>query len=121
MTTYFIDLRADSSGGNPVADAGSVVVRSNDEIYPVRALDAALAEAIHGRDILLGTHGFHVNRENGIENLHHWNSWLAGDPRCYFVGVLWPGDSKWLPFLGYPLGGGGALKRGKLIGGFSSG
>src|SRR5215475_12602234 len=115
MPTYFIDLRADSSGGNPVPDVGSVVVRSNDEIYPVRPLDSALADAIHGRNVLLGTHGFHVNREGGIENLHHWNSWLAADPNCYFVGVLWPGDSKWLPFIDYPLEGDEAIKSGKLL------
>jgi Alpha/beta hydrolase of unknown function (DUF900) len=113
--TYFIDLRADSSGGNPVANAGSVVIRSNDEMYPVRSLDSELANAIQGRNVLLGTHGFHVNREGGIENLHHWNSWLLTNPDCFFVGVLWPGDSKWVPFIDYPIEGDEAIKSGKLL------
>src|ERR1700742_4928927 len=113
--TYFIDLRASPSGGNPVADVDDVVVRSHDQKDPSRPLDSALAAAIQGRNVLLATHGFHVNRNDGIDNLHHWNSWLLADPNCYFVGVLWPGDSKWIPFLDYPVEGDEAIKSGKLL------
>jgi hypothetical protein len=115
--TYFIDLRADSSGGNPVGDLGGIVIRTDDQQNPNPAypLDSALLAAIHGRDILLGTHGFHVNRANGIDYLSHWTEWLQLGPNGVFVGVLWPGDSSWLPFIDYPVEGNEALKSGQLL------
>ena len=115
--TYFIDLRADASGGNPVATVDAVVIRSDQQRNPTptQPLDGDLANAIQGRNVLLGTHGFHVNRNDGIDNLHHWNEWISADPNCYFVGVLWPGDSKWIPFLDYPVEGDEAIKSGRLL------
>ena len=70
--TYFIDLRADSAGGNPVASAMDVVVRTDQQRNPnpAQPLDATLVQAVQGRDVLLGTHGFHVNRDNGIDNAY---------------------------------------------------
>ena len=115
--TYFIDVRADSAGGNPVADAGSVVVRTDTQQNPnpSRPLDPQLKQAVQGRDVLLGTHGFHVNRAAGISNLSHWSEWLELGPNGYFVGVLWPGDSRWLPFVDYPLEGDEAIKSGRVL------
>jgi len=99
--TYFIDLRADSAGGNPVHDAGSVVVRTDAQRdpNPARPLAPDLIQAVQGRDVLLGTHGFHVNRNDGIDNLSHWTEWLQLGANGYFAGVLWPGDSRWVPFI----------------------
>jgi len=118
MTTYFIDLRADSVGGNPVTDPGDIVIRSDIEQNPnpARPLDASLLQAIQGRDVLLGTHGFHVSRANGIANLSHWNEWFDLGPNGLFVGVLWPGDSRWVPFIDYPFEGDEAIKSGQLLG-----
>lgn len=115
--TYFIDLRADSKGGNPVADANSVVVRadSNPNPNPSHPLAPALVEAIQGRDVLLGTHGFNVNRGDGIYNLSHWAQWLNLGSNGFFVGVLWPGDSRWLPVVDYPIEGNEAIKSGRLL------
>jgi hypothetical protein len=115
--TYFIDLRADSAGGNPVADASGVVMRTDTQPdpNPSRALDAELATAVQGRDVLLGTHGFHVNRATGIDNLARWNKWLQLGSNGFFVGVLWPGDSRWLPFIDYPLEGDEAIKSGRVM------
>lgn len=117
MTTFFIDLRADSAGGNPVADTGGIVIRSDAEPNPnpARPLEAALLQAIQGRDVLLGTHGFHVNRADGIENLSHWTEWLDLGPNGLFVGVLWAGDSRWVPFVDYPIEGDEAIKSGQLL------
>jgi hypothetical protein len=115
--TYFIDLRADSAGGNPAADVNGVVVRKDTQPdpNPSRPLDRELAQAVQGRDVLLGTHGFHVNRRDGISNLACWNKWLQLGDNGIFVGVLWPGDSRWLPFLDYPLEGDEAIKSGRLL------
>jgi hypothetical protein len=115
--TYFIDLRADSAGGNPVADIGSIVVRSEEQPNPNPStpLTPTLIQAIQGRDVLLGTHGFHVNRADGIDNLSHWSEWLRLGGNGFFVGVLWPGDARWVPFIDYPIEGDEAIKSGQLL------
>ena len=115
--TYFIDLRADSRGGNPVAGVSDIVIRSDAEPNPnpSASLAPALIQAVHGRDVLLGTHGFHVNRADGIANLGHWTEWLELGPNGLFVGVLWPGDARWLPFIDYPIEGNEAIKSGQLL------
>jgi hypothetical protein len=115
--TYFIDLRADSAGGNPVATVDDVVIRTDAEPdpNPSTSLGPELIQSIQGRDVLLGTHGFHVNRANGIANLSHWNQWLQLGPNGFFVGVLWPGDSRWIPFIDYPVEGDEAITSGQLL------
>lgn len=115
--TYFIDLRADSAGGNPVASYNDAVIRTDVQPNPNPAypLNSALVQAIQGRDVLLGTHGFHVNRANGIDNLSHWTEWLQLGANGFFVGVLWPGDARWVPFIDYPIEGNEAIKSGKLL------
>jgi hypothetical protein len=112
--TYFIDLRADDRGGNPVADVSDIRVHS----YPVASTnaEAELLTAAAGRDLLLATHGFHVNRPDGMERLTHWNKWIVPGPSGFFAGVLWPGDSKWVPFLDYPAEGNEAIRSGELLG-----
>lgn len=118
--TYFIDVRAESAGGSPVATSNDVVVRSDTQPSPNPSspLSRALIEAIQGRDVLLGTHGFHVNRTDGISNLSHWNEWLNLGANGYFVGVLWPGDSRWVPFIDYPVEGDEAIQSGRLLADF---
>jgi hypothetical protein len=115
--TYFIDLRADSAGGNPVADASGVVIRKDtkQDPNPSQPLDAELVQAVQGRDVLLGTHGFHVNRANGISTLSQWNGWLQLGNNGFFVGVLWPGDSRWVPFIDYPVEGDEAIRSGRVL------
>lgn len=114
---YFIDLRADSAGGNPVADVSDIVVRSDDQPNPNPSapLGPALIQAVRGRDVLLGTHGFHVNRADGISNLAHWTEWLGLGANGFFAGVLWPGDARWIPFIDYPVEGNEAIKSGQLL------
>jgi len=115
--TYFIDVRADSAGGNPVADVSGVVIRKDMQPNPnpSQPLDAELVQAVQGRDVLLGTHGFHVNRATGISNLSHWNEWLRLGDNGFFVGVLWPGDSRWVPFIDYPFEGDEAIRSGRVL------
>ncbi len=118
--TYFIDLRSDSAGGNPVSGVNDVVVRTDAQPNPnpSHPLAPELIQAIQGRDVLLGTHGFHVNRADGISNLTHWNKWLGLGDNGFFVGVLWPGDARWIPFIDYPIEGNEAIKSGQLLAGY---
>jgi hypothetical protein len=59
-----------------------------------------------------------VNRADGISNLSHWSEWLRLGDNGFFVGVLWPGDSRWIPFLDYPAEGNEAIKSGHLLAGY---
>lgn len=114
---YFIDLRADSGGGNPVAGVSDIVVRTDAQPNPSpsNSLEPSLVQAIQGRDVLLGTHGFHVNRADGISNLSHWSEWLRLGANGFFVGILWPGDARWIPYIDYPIEGNEAIKSGHLL------
>jgi hypothetical protein len=115
--TYFIDVRAEARGGSPVADVDGVVIRTDVEPNPnpAQPLDAELAQAVQGRDVLLGTHGFHVDRAHGIDYLSHWSEWLKLGDNGFFVGVLWPGDSRWVPYIDYPVEGDEAIKSGRVL------
>jgi hypothetical protein len=117
--TYFIDVRALGAGGSPVADATSVVIRTDTQPDPTPSptppLEIALVQAVQGRDVLLGTHGFHVDRAHGISYLSHWQEWLQLGDNGFFVGVLWPGDARWVPFIDYPVEGDEAIKSGQIL------
>ena len=115
MSVYFIDVRADGQGGVPVASAEDVMVRSDQNRTPQGTLLAELQSAVLGKDVLFGTHGFHVNRDNGMDDLTHWTKWLQLGPNGVFVGVLWPGDSRWVPYVDYPVEGDDAIQSGKLL------
>lgn len=107
--TWFLDLRATEAGGHPAA---SVSVRRDTLLCRD---DAALRAAVQGRDVLIGTHGFNVNRKDGIASLTAWSSLLDLGPNGCFVGVLWPGDSRWLPVVDYPVEGGEAMDSARLL------
>jgi Alpha/beta hydrolase of unknown function (DUF900) len=107
--TWFLDLRADGAGGNP---AREVTVRQDTDI--LFNLDAFL-EKVRGRDVLLGTHGFNVNRHDGIRSLTAWSDLLQLGDSALFIGVLWPGDSRWAPVVDYPFEGGEARDSGRLL------
>ena len=109
---YFIDLRASSSGGIPaeqatVWDQGSRLVMPQD-----------FGAQFSGKNVLLVTHGFNVNRSNGIASLTWWSTKCQLPSSFVMVGVLWPGDSKYVPLLDYPGEGSEAIKSGKLLADF---
>lgn len=107
--TWFLDLRADSAGGIP---ASEVTIRQNaNSRFGVNEL----INAIRGRDVLLGTHGFNVNRKSGIEALSGWEKLLNLGENTLFIGVLWPGDSRWAPIVDYPFEGDEAIASGRLL------
>ena len=113
--TYFIDLRADDKGGNPVSDVQDIFVRSDTNRTPKSSMDADLRQAIQAKDVLLGTHGFNVNRKDGIDHLSYWTKWLNLGANGYFAAVLWPGDARWIPVIDYPVEDREAIKSGKLL------
>lgn len=108
--TYFLDLRAESYGGSPASD---VTVKKGDQMTDV----AELVDLARGRDVLLGTHGFNVDRDNGIASLTNWESKLQLGS-ALFIGILWPGDAKLPIFIDYPFEGDEAIRSGKLLGPF---
>lgn len=81
--TWYLDLRADNAGGNPA--------RGEDDYIHFDAQE--LVSAIRGKYVLLVTHGFNVNRLEGIDSLSKWAGLLNFDADSIFVGVLWPGGT----------------------------
>jgi len=100
-----------------VATVDDIAVRTDANPNPTSPtqLLSTLAKAIHGKDVLFGTHGFHVDRPNGIADLSHWTEWLQLGTNGFFIGVLWPGDSRWVPFVDYPVEGDEAIRSGQLL------
>jgi Alpha/beta hydrolase of unknown function (DUF900) len=111
--TAFLDVRASWGGG----DVGQqVLVRtgtSADDYAPLGLNE--LKTRIYGKDVLIGTHGFNVNRKDGIECLSHWESLLQLPPSGVFLGLLWPGDSESLHALSYPAEPRNATVAGNMV------
>src|ERR1019366_989160 len=98
--TQFIDCRIQPVGGG-LATTVSVCQGTNIGNYTGLNL-SDLQESIQGRDVLIATHGFNVNRADGVACLSNWESLLQPHPFPGFVGLLWPGDSVWAHGLDYP-------------------
>jgi Alpha/beta hydrolase of unknown function (DUF900) len=106
--TLFLDLRATANGGIPATE---VTPRDGFSAIPV----SQIVSLVNGRDVLLGAHGFNVNRSDGIRSLSEWEPLLTLERTSLFIGVLWPGDSSWAPILDYPFEGGVANQSGELL------
>jgi hypothetical protein len=104
----FLDLRARGTGGGVAAEAS---LWDNGVLLP----GERFASLVRGRDVLLATHGFNVNRECGTRSLSEWAQLLQMPPSILFVGVLWPGDSAFLPALDYPFEGSEAIQAGRRL------
>jgi len=61
-----------------------------------------LRSDVRGQHVLIGTHGYNVNRADGIACLSNWEGLLQLTSPSVFVGLLWPGDSVWAHGLDYP-------------------
>lgn len=101
----FIDLRATPHGGF-VADKVSLVGCDDFAAY------------IRGRRLVIVTHGFNVNARSGTASIEKWATLAQLDSDCAYVGLLWPGDSAFLPILDYPVEEGVARQAGRLLAGF---
>ena len=93
--TLFIDLRATSSGGVCAREASLW----EDGVKPLSTSE--FLARIAGFDIVCATHGFNVSRHAGVQSLAAWSQMLQLPPTMVFVGVLWPGDSKYFPVIDY--------------------
>jgi hypothetical protein len=112
--TLFIDLRATPSGGVCAREATLWLNGTK----PVSQAD--FADEIRGRDLVLAAHGFNVSRSGGVASLSLWAAacQLKLPPACLFIGVLWPGDSKYFSALSYPWEGDEAIASGRLLAAF---
>jgi len=96
----FLDVRLSSTGGDLAA---SVAINQGTTIGNYQSLDKAqLVRDMQGQNVLIATHGFNVNRADGIAHLSNWETQLQLPPPSIFVGLLWPGDSIWAHGLDYP-------------------
>lgn len=110
--TLFIDLRATPCGGMPADEA----TLWQDGDRPISISD--FMSRVQGRDVVLATHGFNVGRAAGVRALSRWEQRLQLSESFLFVGVLWPGDSRFLPILDYPVEGEVAIQSGRLLASF---
>ena len=108
--TRFIDLRATPSGGF-VAPQAKVF---NSDDANERGWDA-LQRDTRGRHVVLVTHGFNVSGAAGTEAIGRWRSLCQLPADCVWVGVLWPGDSGYIPVIDYPIEGSVAISSGRLL------
>jgi pimeloyl-ACP methyl ester carboxylesterase len=114
--TQFLDCRLSPVGGGLSA---SVSINQGTAIGNYAGLSQKdLLDAIQGRDVLIATHGFNVDRADGIACLSNWESLLQPHPFPGFVGLLWPGDSVWAHGLDYPDEPKIADEAGRLIAAF---
>lgn len=98
--TKFLDLRLQPVGGELVASVATCQGTSITN-YTGLLMKDLLAE-IRGRHVLIATHGFNVNRADGVACLSNWDSILQLPQASAFLGLLWPGDSIWAHGLDYP-------------------
>ncbi len=70
----FLDVRLSSTGGDLAA---SVAINQGTAIGNYQSLDKAqLVRDIQGQNVLIATHGFNVNRADGIAHLSNWETQL---------------------------------------------
>ena len=101
--TIFLDLRVHSVGGDCVADARDIKIIKLMNGGESNITVDDLIQQVRGKHVLFATHGFNVDRQDGIDSLSKWNAKLTLATNTVFVAVLWPGDSAWLPVIDYPL------------------
>ena len=90
--TYLLDLRDINVGGG----LGSTVkiLRDNVQVGDSENITELVA-AIQGKQVLLVTHGFNVDRAGGEVNLDDLDLLLPSVANRMMIGVLWPGDADW--------------------------
>lgn len=98
--TQFLDLRLQPVGGELAKQVA--VFQGTSVANYTGATIGDLLSAINGRHVLIATHGFNVNREDGIASLSNWAGLLQLGPGSAFLALLWPGDSVWAHGLDYP-------------------
>lgn len=112
---FFLNTRALLVGGGVVVGGPEAIkiIDQNNAVHPL----ADLTSAIAGRDLLLITHGFNVDQMDGLEKLGNWAG-LLDIGNAVPVGILWPGDARWIHVVDYPVEGNEAMDAAKLLAAF---
>lgn len=111
--TRFLDVRYAPVGGDLTAE-----VNINQGTAATNYMSLTLQQmqaGIRGCHVLIATHGFNVNRADGIACLANWERLLQLPQSSAFLGLLWPGDSIWAHGLDYPEEPKVADRAGKLV------
>jgi Alpha/beta hydrolase of unknown function (DUF900) len=107
---YFLNTRALPRGGGV---GPLTVLDESNAVHPVSDVVAA----VRGRDVLLVTHGFNVSQMDGLQKLSDWSKLVnLGNTVC--IGMLWPGDARWIHVVDYPVEGNEAMDAGDALAGF---
>jgi hypothetical protein len=114
--TMFLDLRVQSVGGGLAASPNFFGGTSLDDYATIRRDE--ILQAIRGRNVLVATHGFNVDRASAIRCLSDWGDLLNLPEQDAFLGLIWPGDSVWAHGLDYPDEPKIADEAGELLGPF---
>jgi hypothetical protein len=114
--TNFLDVRA-LSGGGGLSDKVQLKTATPQGGYEDLA-GKDFASFIYGQNVLIATHGFNVNRSDGIAHLSYWQTLLSLPDSSVFLGLLWPGDSESLYALSYPAEPKNAIGAGDMIADF---
>ncbi len=107
---FFLNARALPVGGG----VGQIsVIDESNRIHSV----SEIAAAVRGHDTLLVTHGFNVNQMDGLQKLSDWVK-LLNIGNAVAVGILWPGDARWIHVVDYPVEGNEAMAAGDELAAF---
>ena len=114
--TLFLDMRLQAVGGDlsPVVNFFEGTSTENYVTIPRQKM----LDAVQWKNVLIGTHGFNVDRADGIASLSNWGSLLQFSTQDVFIGLLWPGDSAWAHGLDYGVEPQLADHAGALLGPF---
>jgi hypothetical protein len=107
---YFLNTRSLPVGGGV---GPLTVLDETNAVHP--ATD--VVSAVRGHDVLMVTHGFNVNQMDGLQKLSDWAKLVnLGSTVC--VGMLWPGDARWIHVVDYPVEGNDAMAAGNELASF---
>ncbi len=125
--TRFLDLRT-LWGGGEVCDQMQLkrwlgTASLGDPHYDDHSkyVDLSLADLnqyVGGKDVLIVTHGFNNNREEGIHALSEWRKLMSLPDSAAYLGLLWPGDSESVHALSYPTAPACAMRAGAKLAAF---
>ncbi|MFZ0301151.1 MAG: alpha/beta hydrolase [Terracidiphilus sp.] len=114
--TRFLDVRLQPVGGAVAHQVALFSGTSIDNYTGVTLPD--FKNFIQGQHVLIGAHGFNVDRADGVSSLSGWEGLLQLPQSSVFAGLLWPGDSIWAHGLDYPSEASVADQAGQLIGSY---
>lgn len=107
--TMFIDLRTSPRGGGCAHEAS--FWDDGDSFVPW----ATFAARIAGKHLVVATHGFNVDRADGVTSLGAWRGMYTLPAQTEYVGLLWPGDAQLLRVIDYPVEGTVAMDAGDKL------